>query len=102
MLPRLTGYYYSFLRHTVTSRDNNTAPNPQGPNIAGDLMAQYFVHVLGSLGRGPGLPGAFGLPGTGGGSGRWGDYVFTQEGQSLLLFFYSDLHVKLILSSGSS
>lgn len=68
------------------SRDNNSTPNQQGPNIGGDLMAQYFLHMLGSVGRGPGFPGPFGFLGRDneGGSGRWGDYVFTQEGQSLL------------------
>ena len=70
----------------MMSRDNNTTTIQQGPNIGGDLMAQYFLHMLGSVGRGPGFSGPFGFLGRdgGGGSGRWGDYVFTQEGQPLL------------------
>lgn len=58
------------------------------PNIAGPLLAQYLLSLMGP-GRGGdplsemlgGMFGPGGLPGMPGGpeSGRWGDYVFNQE-----------------------
>lgn len=52
-------------------------------------MAQYLLAMLGGAGRGgPNFFGPMGLfdpeeggPGGAPGGGRWGDYVFTQEGK---------------------
>lgn len=57
-----------------------------GPSIAGPLMAQYLMTLLASRGMaGHGSPFGpagfdFMMGGDGAENGRWGDYVFNQEG----------------------
>ncbi|KAH9913363.1 uncharacterized protein B0H18DRAFT_1049185 [Fomitopsis serialis] len=62
-----------FLRGSQTRQDG-------GPGIAGPLMAQYLLAILGNR-PGAGMDGFFPLMGMPGGAddGRWGDYVFNQE-----------------------
>lgn len=51
--------------------------------IPGQLIAQYLFALLGGEALGVrGMPffGPLGMGGRGSGDGRWGDYVFTQEG----------------------
>lgn len=70
----------------VSSRHEiNVVRNDENASIAGPLMAQYLLSMLAS--RSPG--GIRGDPfgglgvnfGEGAESGRWGDYVFNQEGE---------------------
>ena len=57
-----------------------------GPGITGPLMAQYLLAMLGARpGHGDPLHDILGgVPGGPDGSGRWGDYVFNQEGNPVL------------------
>ena len=82
-----------FLRRGPTDTDNDDHTNITGPMLAQYLMALLgaqrhgaarggvggdpFAELLGGLGP----LGAFGAGGQGQeGNGRWGDYVFNQEG----------------------
>lgn len=61
----------------------NTDTRPDGHVINGPLMAQYLLAMLANRpGRGDPFHEIFGgmLGPEGGESGRWGDYVFNQEG----------------------
>lgn len=73
----------STVPHSVpVSHDNNSAGAvPGGSTIGGNLFAQYLFSMLANQGgQGPNgmpFPGLMGdLPE----NGRWGDYVFNQEG----------------------
>lgn len=74
----------SYLRENANPRDGNTDDATQ---IRGELMAHYLLSLFGQLGQGRGGPnpfmgplGMFGPGGEGLGEGRYGDYVFTQDG----------------------
>ncbi|TFY59349.1 hypothetical protein EVJ58_g5832 [Rhodofomes roseus] len=57
------------------------SPQDSGPGIAGPLMAQYLLAILGNrpgAGGMDGFPPFMGMP-EGAENGRWGDYVFNQE-----------------------
>lgn len=66
-------------------RENQSGPRHPG-DITGPMMAQYLLALLGQgpTGRGGTDPFAemfsLGPEGGGGAGGRWGDYVFNQEG----------------------
>lgn len=78
-----SNYFTIGLTDLVCASDDNT------PSIAGPLMAQYLMTLLASRGM-AGQADLFGPAGLnfmmGGGvgaeNGRWGDYVFNQEGMS--------------------
>lgn len=74
--------------HRFLRRDNQTESGPRRGDITGPMMAQYLLALLGPQGpTGRGMdPFTELLAGPGGGasSGRWGDYVFNQEGVHLL------------------
>jgi E3 ubiquitin-protein ligase RNF115/126 len=66
-------------------RDNQSGPRQPG-DITGPMMAQYLLALLGQGPTGRGVdPFAelFAGPEGGASSGRWGDYVFNQEGMYL-------------------
>ena len=68
---------YSFL-HANAEASGATAPRE--PQIPGQLMVQYLMNMLGGMGgAGPPFFNMEGGPGQPG-QGRWGDYVFSQEG----------------------
>jgi len=70
-------FWCRFLR-----RDNLGGPRQPG-DINGAMMAQYLLALLGQGPTGRGMdPFAelFAGPDGGASSGRWGDYVFNQEG----------------------
>lgn len=71
-----------FLRANSSRADGS---DPDNTRIPGDLMAQYLMALLGGGMGMRGLSpffGPLGGEGLGPESGRMGDYVFTQEGQS--------------------
>ena len=80
--------YFRYLRQNSASSDGSNRPDGQAgldTSIPGQLMARYLLAMLGG-GRGAspffGPLGMMDPEGGGGssGSGRWGDYVFTQDG----------------------
>jgi E3 ubiquitin-protein ligase RNF115/126 len=74
--------WYRFLRRENQSGQRNTG------DITGPMMAQYLLALLGQ-GRGADpFAEMFSLGPEGGGGGRWGDYVFNQEGVYLREMFY--------------
>lgn len=80
----------SFLR---ANSEATGASQPRDMDIPGQLMAQYLMALLGgaTLGSPRGSPFFGPFPGSGetGNAGRWGDYVFTQEGVLSSAFFHS-------------
>lgn len=68
----------SFL-HANAEASGATAPRE--PQIRGPLMLQYLVNILGGMGGAEphGIP-SFSSTEGGPNQGRWGDYVFSQEG----------------------
>ena len=64
-------YGHSFLR---IAREETESDNDRRPSIPGNLMAQYLFALL--AGAPAGVTGGANSPG----SGRWGDYIFSQDG----------------------
>ncbi|TFY71339.1 hypothetical protein EVG20_g1667 [Dentipellis fragilis] len=67
----------------------------EGPSIAGPLMAQYLLSMLAQRAQRDGRDNplaslGFNLMGDMPENGRWGDYVFNQEGKSAYLDFWGD------------
>ena len=66
------------------------------------MLAQYLMALLGPAGRGNdplmnlfgGMFGPSGMPPGGGEPGRWGDYVFNQEGEFCLVADISSVMFK--------
>ena len=94
--------------HNCHSLKARFAPrNPDGTtqhnaNITGPMLAQYLMALLGPAGRGNdplmnlfgGMIGPSGMPPGGGEPGRWGDYVFNQEGEFCLVADISSVMFK--------
>ncbi|KAG9314122.1 hypothetical protein JVU11DRAFT_4905 [Chiua virens] len=75
---------FEFLRREADNNNNNMRPPG---DITGPLMAQYLLTLFGREPNGRGDPFAelLGMPP----SAQWGDYVFNQEGWSLVICPYS-------------
>ena len=79
---------YSFLS---ANAEASGATTPNQPHIPGPLIQQLMSSFLGgtNMGGDRGMPamapffGMFDPTAAGGGQGRWGDYVFTQDGKML-------------------
>ena len=84
---------------------------PDRTAITGPMMAQYLMTLLGSQ-RPDGMRGlggdpfaelvfdALGAHESEGGNGRWGDYVFNQEGEKCLLISQRTFCLTLCVSFG--
>lgn len=83
--PRRFAVHLSSARFAPPRNLDGTAQDR--PNITGPMLAQYLLALMGP-GRGGdpfsdmlgGMFGPAGMPPGGAESGRWGDYVFNQEG----------------------